>query len=78
MHAEPLARMTRKKICIEPGLAEFLCKETRTKVPDFTLDAVSLTPWIAGEEKYVLQINQFPITNQVQALLAGARTRNLG
>eukprot|EP01126_Amoeba_proteus_P056989 TRINITY_DN7224_c0_g1_i9.p1 TRINITY_DN7224_c0_g1~~TRINITY_DN7224_c0_g1_i9.p1 ORF type:complete len:596 (+),score=106.66 TRINITY_DN7224_c0_g1_i9:61-1848(+) len=51
MHAEPLAQKIRKKISIEPGLAEFLCKETRTRVPEFTLDAVSLTPWISGKYK---------------------------
>eukprot|EP01126_Amoeba_proteus_P006839 TRINITY_DN1240_c0_g1_i1.p1 TRINITY_DN1240_c0_g1~~TRINITY_DN1240_c0_g1_i1.p1 ORF type:complete len:438 (-),score=110.37 TRINITY_DN1240_c0_g1_i1:105-1307(-) len=51
MHAEPLAQKLRKKICIEPGLAEFLCKDTRTRVPEFTLDAISLTPWISGKYK---------------------------
>lgn len=73
MHAEPLAKRIRKKICIEPGLAEFLCKNTRTKVPDFTLDAVSLTPWIAGEEKYgPLFSSSILYKHQIQAFLARA------
>lgn len=76
MHAEPLAKRIRKKISIEPGLAEFLCKDTRKKVPDFTLDAVSLTPWIAGEEKYAF-ISSF-LMHQVQTFLARTRTRDMG
>jgi broad specificity phosphatase PhoE len=47
MHAEAVAKKTRVKIGIEPGIAEFMCKETRTKVPDFFLGVTSITPWIS-------------------------------
>lgn len=46
MSAVPLARRLRIPICVEPGLAEFLCKDTRTKVPGFFSSEVSISPWV--------------------------------
>lgn len=46
LSVEPLARRLRKKICIEPGLCEFLCKISRKKVPSLFSQEVTVTPWI--------------------------------
>jgi len=46
LSAVPLARRLRIPICVEPGLAEFLCRDTRTRVPGFFSSAVSISPWV--------------------------------
>eukprot|EP00013_Stygamoeba_regulata_P021670 CAMPEP_0177649698 /NCGR_PEP_ID=MMETSP0447-20121125/11533_1 /TAXON_ID=0 /ORGANISM="Stygamoeba regulata, Strain BSH-02190019" /LENGTH=543 /DNA_ID=CAMNT_0019152489 /DNA_START=114 /DNA_END=1745 /DNA_ORIENTATION=- len=49
MTAEPIARRLHTTICVEPGIAEFLCKTTRKKVPNFITEAVSVSPWVDTE-----------------------------
>jgi len=46
LSAIPLARRLRIPVCVEPGLAEFLCKDTRTKIPGFFSSEVSISPWV--------------------------------
>jgi len=46
LSAIPLARRLRIPVCVEPGLAEFLCKDTRTKVPGFFSSEVSVSAWV--------------------------------
>jgi len=47
MCLEPLARRLKQKMCVEPGLCEFLCSQTRTKVPGFIAEAVTVTPYVS-------------------------------
>ncbi|KAL6070672.1 Phosphoglycerate mutase [Balamuthia mandrillaris] len=49
LFAEPLARRLRRKIAIEPGICEFLCKKTRKRVPNFISEEVSVSPWVDTE-----------------------------
>eukprot|EP01087_Luapelamoeba_hula_P016468 TRINITY_DN5066_c0_g1_i1.p2 TRINITY_DN5066_c0_g1~~TRINITY_DN5066_c0_g1_i1.p2 ORF type:complete len:745 (-),score=157.75 TRINITY_DN5066_c0_g1_i1:3061-5295(-) len=46
LSAVPLARRLRIPICVEPGLAEFLCKDTRTRTPGWFSSEVTVSPWV--------------------------------
>ena len=48
---EPTAEFHNQKICIEPGITEFMCNMTRTRVPNFISEKLTVSPWVDTEYK---------------------------